>query len=168
MARSWEPLGGDWRRRKFVARPGSAPFSSLIMDNSMTMIESVVDRTEPSLSATPESNTEPKLKIKIKSWHTVASWKWQVNDELCVICRSHFDGCCEDCKAPGDDCPPCLYLQPPSFSPSAWGECNHAFHLHCILKWIGKPGSDGCCKSSHRMVLLTLTGPMCRQEWQFR
>ena len=21
MARSWEPLGGDWRRRKFVARP---------------------------------------------------------------------------------------------------------------------------------------------------
>lgn len=38
------------------------------------------------------------------SWHAVASWKWDVNDDACGICHMPFDGCCPDCKMPGDDC----------------------------------------------------------------
>ena len=39
-------------------------------------------------------------------WSTVATWKWNVKDEeACGICRMAFDGCCPDCKMPGDDCP---------------------------------------------------------------
>ncbi|PPE01009.1 hypothetical protein GOBAR_DD01972 [Gossypium barbadense] len=38
-------------------------------------------------------------------WHAVASWTWDAQDETCGICRMAFDGCCSDCKLPGDDCP---------------------------------------------------------------
>ena len=38
-------------------------------------------------------------------WHGVASWTWDAQDETCGICRMAFDGCCPDCKLPGDDCP---------------------------------------------------------------
>ncbi|PWA63794.1 anaphase-promoting complex subunit 11 [Artemisia annua] len=38
-------------------------------------------------------------------WHAVASWTWDAHDETCGICRMAFDGCCPDCKLPGDDCP---------------------------------------------------------------
>ncbi|KAM1243774.1 hypothetical protein ACFX2G_035990 [Malus domestica] len=39
------------------------------------------------------------------AWHAVASWTWDAQDETCGICRMAFDGCCPDCKLPGDDCP---------------------------------------------------------------
>ena len=50
-----------------------------------------------------ESKT--KLKVHFKGWNAVAFWKWIANDETCGICRVAFDGCCPDCKTPGDDCP---------------------------------------------------------------
>ncbi|KAK4427550.1 Anaphase-promoting complex subunit [Sesamum alatum] len=76
-------------------------------------------------------------------WHAVASWTWDAQDETCGICRMAFDGCCPDCKLPGDDCP------------LIWGSCNHAFHLHCILKWVNSQTPQAHC-------------PMCRREWQFK
>ncbi|KAL6146429.1 PREDICTED: anaphase-promoting complex subunit 11 [Fragaria vesca subsp. vesca] len=76
-------------------------------------------------------------------WHAVAAWTWDAQDETCGICRMAFDGCCPDCKLPGDDCP------------LIWGACNHAFHLHCILKWVNSQTSQAHC-------------PMCRREWQFK
>ncbi|KAM2605982.1 hypothetical protein TB2_034721 [Malus domestica] len=39
------------------------------------------------------------------AWHAVASWTWDAQDETCGICRMAFDGCCPDCKLPGDDFP---------------------------------------------------------------
>mmetsp|Transcript_21249 Transcript_21249/g.62044 ORF Transcript_21249/g.62044 Transcript_21249/m.62044 type:complete len:88 (+) Transcript_21249:101-364(+) len=80
------------------------------------------------------------MKVKVKRWHGVATWSWNVNDECCGICRMPFEACCPDCKAPGDDCPP------------MWGRCNHAFHIHCIMKWLEK----------------NTTCPMCRQDWQYK
>jgi hypothetical protein len=52
--------------------------------------------------------------------------KWIANDDTCGICRVAFDGCCPDCKLPGDDCP------------VVWGSCTHCFHIHCIMKWINQ------------------------------
>ncbi|XP_026435082.1 anaphase-promoting complex subunit 11-like [Papaver somniferum] len=77
------------------------------------------------------------------TWHGVASWTWDAQDETCGICRMAFDGCCSDCKRPGDDCP------------LIWGACDHAFHLHCILKWVNSQTPQANC-------------PMCRREWQFK
>lgn len=39
-------------------------------------------------------------------WHGVAVWKWDVNDDVCGICRLAFDACCPDCTVPGDSCSP--------------------------------------------------------------
>ncbi|KAK4775089.1 hypothetical protein SAY86_010024 [Trapa natans] len=86
---------------------------------------------------------EDEIYRSMISWHAVASWTWDAQDETCGICRMAFDGCCPDCKLPGDDCP------------LIWGSCNHAFHLHCILKWVNSQTSQAHC-------------PMCRREWQFK
>eukprot|EP00007_Cunea_sp_BSH-02190019_P000587 CAMPEP_0174240170 /NCGR_PEP_ID=MMETSP0417-20130205/17736_1 /TAXON_ID=242541 /ORGANISM="Mayorella sp, Strain BSH-02190019" /LENGTH=148 /DNA_ID=CAMNT_0015319211 /DNA_START=33 /DNA_END=475 /DNA_ORIENTATION=+ len=88
------------------------------------------------------------MEIQINSYHGVAKWHWVVADDTCGICRMPFDGCCTDCHLPGDDCPP------------VWGRCNHAFHMHCILRWIQSQSQNQesqpprCC--------------MCRRVWEFR
>jgi len=73
------------------------------------------------------------MKITINHYHAVASWKWNLKhpsltqqdaslsqphdpeasddddddeDDVCGICRVAYDGCCPDCKIPGDTCPP--------------------------------------------------------------
>ncbi|XP_002988801.2 anaphase-promoting complex subunit 11 [Selaginella moellendorffii] len=84
-----------------------------------------------------------KVKTRFCRWHAVASWTWDAHDDACGICRMAFDGCCPDCKMPGDDCP------------LIWGACNHAFHLHCILKWVNSQSPRPQC-------------PMCRREWKYR
>ncbi|RUS19697.1 anaphase-promoting complex subunit 11 RING-H2 finger-domain-containing protein [Endogone sp. FLAS-F59071] len=73
------------------------------------------------------------------SWNTVALWRWNASDEdVCGICRIAFDGCCPDCKVPGDDCP------------LIWGKCTHCFHMHCLLKWINTENSKGQCPMDRR------------------
>ncbi|KAF3162918.1 ubiquitin-protein ligase Anaphase Promoting Complex [Orbilia oligospora] len=82
------------------------------------------------------------MKVKIKEWHAVATWRWDMpEDEVCGICRVDFDGCCPNCKYPGDDCPLIV------------GKCHHSFHLHCILSWINQESAKGLC-------------PMCRQKFE--
>ncbi|KAF3275430.1 ubiquitin-protein ligase Anaphase Promoting Complex [Orbilia oligospora] len=74
------------------------------------------------------------MKVKIKEWHAVATWRWDMpEDEVCGICRVDFDGCCPNCKYPGDDCPLIV------------GKCHHSFHLHCILSWINQESAKGLC-----------------------
>jgi anaphase-promoting complex subunit 11 len=79
-------------------------------------------------------------------WHAVAVWQWDANEDVCGICRMAFDACCPDCRVPGDGCPP------------VWGQCNHVYHMHCIMKNI-RVHSE-----SNRAAVC----PMCRQEWQFK
>ena len=50
--------------------------------------------------------------------------------ENCAICRNHLMEPCIECQPnamgniPSEECIP------------AWGVCNHAFHLHCIRRWL--------------------------------
>ncbi|KAH0995025.1 hypothetical protein GBA52_018889 [Prunus armeniaca] len=69
----------------------------------------------------PDSGTQPQTSVSNERrrlglrllpwlrfcprWHAVASWTWDAQDETCGICRMAFDGCCPDCKLPGDVCP---------------------------------------------------------------
>jgi anaphase-promoting complex subunit 11 len=79
----------------------------------------------------------------------VASWKWDIPEEdVCGICHGEFERCCPSstCKVPGDDCPP------------MWGACNHAFHMHCIMRWLEAPRPDEAVPEC----------PMCRRPWEFR
>lgn len=76
------------------------------------------------------------MKVTVKDWHAVAHWRWATGndkdkevaasggatqdededeEDLCGICRVPFEGCCPNCKVPGDDCP--LSKLTPSLSP---------------------------------------------------
>ncbi|ODQ77459.1 hypothetical protein BABINDRAFT_41595 [Babjeviella inositovora NRRL Y-12698] len=85
------------------------------------------------------------MKVTIKQWHQVSTWHWKLpaDDDLCGICRVSFDGTCPSCKYPGDDCPLVI------------GDCNHNFHMHCVLKWLETETSKGTC-------------PMCRQVFRMK
>ncbi|EHY52048.1 ubiquitin-protein ligase Anaphase Promoting Complex [Exophiala dermatitidis] len=84
------------------------------------------------------------MKVKIKKWHAVATWRWDMpEDEVCGICRVQFDGTCPTCKFPGDDCTLLV------------GKCGHSFHMHCLLTWIQQESSKGLC-------------PMCRQKFEWK
>lgn len=46
------------------------------------------------------------MKVKIKKWAAVATWRWDIpDDDVCGICQIHFDGSCPSCRFPGDECP---------------------------------------------------------------
>ncbi|KAM9537768.1 anaphase-promoting complex subunit 11 isoform 2-T2 [Guaruba guarouba] len=36
------------------------------------------------------------MRVRVRSWHGVASWLWVANDDNCGICRMAFNGCCPD------------------------------------------------------------------------
>ena len=60
----------------------------------------------PRMASPTSPPPPPKFKVRFKRWTAVAVWKWITpNDETeCGICRLPFEGCCPDCKFPGDDC----------------------------------------------------------------
>ncbi|RVD91374.1 anaphase-promoting complex subunit 11 [Tubulinosema ratisbonensis] len=78
------------------------------------------------------------LPFKIKKVHAVFGWKWSI-DQICGICQQNLGEMCSDCQHP-IECKPCL------------GNCNHAYHLHCINQWT-KTSSE--C-------------PMCRMFWKVK
>ncbi|CAE6526798.1 unnamed protein product [Rhizoctonia solani] len=116
------------------------------------------------------------MKVKVKHWHAVAHWKWDVGTEVetqgddeeeedvCGICRVAFEGCCPACKTPGDDCPlsecsfkiamlPChsvRFLSYLTINWLVWGQCTHVFHMHCLIKWIEQPASKQQCPMDRR------------------
>ena len=114
------------------------------------------------------------MRVKIKSWHAIAQWRWDTGNtdhdegdgegDVCGICRVPYEGCCPTCKVPGDDCPLSEYTTRSSGilvtnSRTVWGECSHVFHMHCLLKWIGTPASKQQCPMDRRtwgMLLLLI------------
>lgn len=102
--------------------------------------------TEPTLPQRPLHRFPSPLLLSLSAAaRFVAGWRWDVKeDDVCGICREAFESCCPTCKVPGDDCPP------------MWGACNHAFHMHCIMKWLdaGKDREQQC--------------PLCRRAWEFK
>jgi anaphase-promoting complex subunit 11 len=68
------------------------------------------------------------------------------DEPICGICRQPFDATCPSplCLIPGDTCPP------------VFGACFHAFHLHCITKWLDTQPDE-----SKKQC------PMCRADFAF-
>lgn len=50
------------------------------------------------LPAGPHRDRDRNMRVRVRSWHGVASWLWVANDENCGICRMAFNGCCPDCE----------------------------------------------------------------------
>lgn len=96
------------------------------------------------------------MKVVVKKVHAVCSWSWHIprdgthqheaadtEEDVCGICRVSYNGTCPSCKYPGDECPLVM------------GECNHNFHVHCIVQWLDTATSRGLC-------------PMCRQLFSLK
>jgi len=65
----------------------------------------------------------------VKQWNAVAAWSWDLRVDNCAICRNHIMDLCLECQADPQNAraSECVVT---------WGICNHAFHSHCINKWL--------------------------------
>uniref|UniRef100_A0A0A9WMS8 RING-box protein pip1 n=1 Tax=Lygus hesperus TaxID=30085 RepID=A0A0A9WMS8_LYGHE len=74
---------------------------------------------------------EPTLEpiFKIKSWDAYAVWSWDIDTDSCAICRNYIMSPCIECLSNPNraDTLNCTV---------AWGKCSHAFHFHCISRWL--------------------------------
>lgn len=67
-------------------------------------------------------------KIKLLHCNAVFLWSYNLKIENCAICRYHIMDPCVECqKIINDITNDCSIT---------WGICGHAFHFHCISKWL--------------------------------
>lgn len=83
----------------------------------------------------------PKFEISMVKEMT-AYWSWDAHDEVCPICRNEINELCIEClyHASGNVDEKCTFAE---------GECEHAYHFHCISKWLN---TRPCC-------------PLCNKSW---
>lgn len=90
---------------------------------------------------TDGKSSEKNERFIVESCKGVILWSWNMMQDICSICKASIVDKCSYCISqeygPEKDCK------------IAFGKCGHAFHQHCIEKWI----------SDNRNCVL------CNQRW---
>jgi len=74
--------------------------------------------------------------VTLRKWNAVAYWSFGERDAVCAVCRNQLDEVCIHCAVTSDS----VALDACSI---LWGVCNHAYHAHCIVKFL-KQSRDMC------------------------
>ncbi|VUZ43447.1 unnamed protein product [Hymenolepis diminuta] len=109
--------------------------------------------TDGQTSNKTENNHKVDLKegdlnhFQIRKWDACSVWSWDVIHDTCVICRNAMMSPCIHCQAKVG------INSPDEVCAVAWGICNHAYHLHCINRWLESSPNSRC--------------PLDNSEWEF-
>ncbi|KAK2962100.1 putative RING-box protein [Blattamonas nauphoetae] len=93
-----------------------------------------------SLEGEPDQEQEKKRtqRFEVRRWNSVGLWSWDLQVDTCAICRNHLMEVCIECQAAGSSIDNCKI---------AWGTCNHAFHQHCVDRWLKTKKACPLCYS---------------------
>ena len=100
------------------------------------------------VSSTNNDNNDEKKQatplqvVKVKVWHAVADWGFDIENDNCAICKNSIQIPCISCEAEPRENETCT---------PATGVCNHSYHFHCVTKWV----------TNHTNC------PLCNMEWEF-